>query len=103
MRTPIRALREGLRSVRQINMGRLIAYPYLFGGAFGLKSEPHHRGMKFGISLHVPDNWGRQLAAGGPEGNRTPVRKPLDMTFSECSLLFEFPLARRQQTDFVRG
>lgn len=70
MRTPIRALREWLRSVRQINMGRLIAYPYLFGG---------------------------------PEGNRTPVRKPLDMTFSECSLLFEFPLARRQQTDFVRG
>ena len=44
------------------------------GGAFGLKSEPHHRGMKFGISLHVPDNWGRQLAAGGPAGTRTPDR-----------------------------
>ena len=28
---------------------------------------------------------------GGPEGNRTPVRKPLDMTFSECSLLFKLP------------
>ena len=40
---------------------------------------------------------------GGPEGNRTPVRKPLDMTFSGCSLLFGFPLGQRQQTDSVLG
>ena len=40
---------------------------------------------------------------GGPEGSRTPVRKPLDTTFSGCSLLFKFPLVRRQQTDFALG
>ena len=28
----------------------------------------------------------------GDEGNRTPVRKQLDKTFSGCSLLFTFPL-----------
>ena len=28
---------------------------------------------------------------GGPEGNRTPVRKPLDMTFFADSRLFNFP------------
>ena len=28
---------------------------------------------------------------GGAEGNRTPVRKQLDKTFSERSLLFTFP------------
>ena len=28
---------------------------------------------------------------GGPEGNRTPVRKPLDITFSVGSRLVEFP------------
>ena len=29
---------------------------------------------------------------GGAEGNRTPVRRQLDKTFSERSLLFSFPL-----------
>ena len=28
---------------------------------------------------------------GGPEGNRTPVRKPLDMTFFVDSRLLDFP------------
>ena len=32
------------------------------------------------------------VASGGAEGNRTPVRKQLDKTFSGCSLLFTFPL-----------
>ena len=45
--------------------------PFLFGGAFGLKSEPRHRGMNLGISPYVPDNWGRQLAAGGDKWTRT--------------------------------
>ena len=42
---------------------------YTFGGSFGLRfrSEPRHRGINLGISLHVPDNWGWQLAAGGDE------------------------------------
>ena len=40
---------------------------------------------------------------GGPEGSRTPVRKPLDMTFSVGSLLFRIPLVCRQQTDFRLG
>ena len=31
------------------------------------------------------------VASGGAEGNRTPVRKQLDKTFSGCSLLFTFP------------
>ncbi len=43
------------------------------GGAFGLKSESRRRGMKFVISLHVPDNWKRQLAVGGEKGIRTLV------------------------------
>ena len=35
---------------------------------------------------------------GGPEGNRTPVRKPLDMTFSVGSQFLLFPTMRRQLT-----
>ena len=31
---------------------------------------------------------------GGAEGNRTPVRRQLDKTFSGRSLLFTFPLSR---------
>ncbi len=69
------------------------------GGGVGVKTEPRHRGMKFGLSLHTPDAWGRQLAAGGLEGSRTPVRKPLDMTFSGCILFFLLPVRSRQQTD----
>ena len=41
----------------------------LFGGGVGFKTEHRHRGMKFGIAPHSPDDWGRQLAAGGDEGN----------------------------------
>ena len=48
-------------------------------------------------------HWLPLLFFGGPEGSRTPVRKPLDMTFSECSPLFEIPLARRQRTDCSFG
>ena len=36
--------------------------------------------------------------SGGPEGNRTPVRKPLDMTFSVGSQFLLFPTVRRQLT-----
>ena len=35
---------------------------------------------------------------GGPEGNRTPVRKPLDMTFSVGSQFLLFPTTHRQLT-----
>ncbi len=35
---------------------------------------------------------------GGAEGNRTPVRKPVLTTFSECSLSFKIPAQRRRQT-----
>ena len=35
---------------------------------------------------------------GGLEGNRTPVRKPLDMTFSVGSQFLLFPTTRRQLT-----
>ena len=38
---------------------------------------------------------------GGDEENRTPVRKPLDMTFFVGSLLFRFPLGEREQTRFL--
>ena len=31
------------------------------------------------------------IPSGGAEGNRTPVRRQLDKTFSERSLLFTFP------------
>ena len=40
---------------------------------------------------------------GGDEGNRTPVRKPLDMTFSVGSLLFRIPPQRREQTRSASG
>ena len=35
---------------------------------------------------------------GGPEGSRTPVRKPLDMTFSECIPLIMLPRLGSQRT-----
>ena len=66
----------------------------------GFKTEHRHRGMKFGIAPHSPDDWGRQLAAGGGDGSRTRVRKPFDITFSVGSLFFKFPPWRREQTRF---
>lgn len=77
--------------------------PRISYGAFGLTSEPHHRGIEFGIAPHSNDNWVRQLAAGGLEENRTPVRKPLDMTFSVGSRLLLFPTRRRQPTNRGRS
>ena len=38
---------------------------------------------------------------GGDEGNRTPVRKLIRMTFFVGSLFFEFPLKGREQTRFL--
>jgi len=72
------------------------------GGGMGFKTERRHRGMKLGIAPYSPDYWGRQLAAGGDEENRTPVRKPLDITFFVGSLLFKFPLGKREQTRYFR-
>ena len=40
---------------------------------------------------------------GGPEGNRTPVRKPIHRTFSVGILCFEIPLVCRSQTIYTRG
>ena len=40
---------------------------------------------------------------GGDDGSRTRVRKPLDTTFSVDSLLFEIPLAEREQTHYRLG
>ena len=39
------------------------------GGGVGFKAEHRHRGMKLGIAPYSPDDWGRQLAAGGDEEN----------------------------------
>ena len=38
---------------------------------FGLKSESHHRGMKFGIALHLIRHGMQALPAGGDMGART--------------------------------
>ena len=47
----------------------------IFGGGVGIKTERRHRVMKFGIAPYSPDDWGRQLAAGGNRETRT-----LDLT-----------------------
>ena len=73
------------------------------GGGVGFKIEHRHRGMKLGIAPHFPDDWGRQLAAGGDEGNRTPVRKSIPITFFVGSLLFKIPLGEREQTRYPLG
>ena len=75
----------------------------LFDGGISFKTKHRHRGMRLDVALYSPDDWGRQLAAGGDGGSRTPVRKPLDTTFFGCSLLFKIPLICRQQTDFKFG
>ncbi len=59
--------------------------------------------MKFGIAPNSPDDWGRQLAAGGDDGNRTRVQKPLDITFSVGSQSFEIPRYKRRVTGFLSG
>ena len=56
--------------------------------AFGSFDSPHH---KYHTKKEEPSIW-MALLFGGAEGNRTPVRKQLDKTFSGCSLLFTFPL-----------
>ena len=70
-----------------------------FGGAVSIISELYSRVIHVELLLSPSDVWVRQLAAGGPEGSRTPVRKPLDITFSGCILSFLLPLERRRQTD----
>ena len=55
------------KAIKNAEMSQFLVYfsAFLFGGESGNKFELSPRGMKFGISLHIPDNWGRQLAAGG--------------------------------------
>ena len=43
------------------------------------------------------------IMTGGAEGNRPPVRKQLDMTFSGCIMSFEIPLVGRRHTGFPLG
>ena len=50
-------------------------------GSGAIKEEPP-------LDFHQMVVWN-----GGAEGNRTPVRRQLDKTFSERSLLFTFPHA----------
>ena len=45
----------------------------------------------------------RICLVGGGDGNRTRVRKPLDMTFSVDSLFFEIPPSGREQTRLKTG
>ncbi len=42
-----------------------------FGGAFGVISEPHRRGIGLGIALHSDGNRVQALPAGGNIGTRT--------------------------------
>ena len=81
-----------LNNYTSINRKRMpFGHPLSIDGSVGVKAEYRHRGVKFGIAPNSPDDWGRQLAAGGSEENRTPVRKSLDITFSVGSLLFKIP------------
>ena len=68
---------------------------FLFGGGEVVKAEHRRRGMRLGIAPYSPDDWGRQLAAGGDEENWTPVRKSIHTTFFADSLLFWFPVKGR--------
>ena len=42
-----------------------------YGGTARMLSEPHHRGMTFGLALHSVDDWVQALPAGGPSRTRT--------------------------------
>ena len=44
-----------------------------------------------------------RLLFGGDEGNRTPVRKSILMTFFVDSPLFMFPLGKRERTRYLLG
>ena len=57
------------------------------GGAFGLKSEPHHRGMKFGLAPHSVDNWVQALPAGGAFGLKSePHHRGMKFGFAPHSV-----------------
>ena len=43
------------------------------------------------------------IMTGGGEGNRTPVRKQLDITFSGCIASFKIPLGERRRTGSPLG
>ena len=60
----------------------------LIRAAFKLFDSPHQNTLPKRKTTPV----GMAFLCGGDEGNRTPVRRQLDKTFSERSLLFTFPL-----------
>ena len=77
-----------------------------FAKSFGHRSQNNSPGC-FVLCVRFPFNMGSSkhkstllgaFCFGGPEGNRTPVRKPLDMTFSVGSQFLLFPTTRRQLT-----
>ena len=59
-------------------------------------SVPHRMALlrKARCASHAKSHPAGWLLHGGAEGNRTPVRKQLDWTFSGHSLLFTFPRPR---------
>ena len=61
-------------------------------------------GKRAGVDTIISEHKNKGVASqplcfyGGSEENRTPVRKPIHTTFFVDSLLFEFPVRRREQT-----
>ena len=59
--------------------------------------------MKFGIAPYSPDDWERQLAAGGSDENRTRVQRLIHTTFSVGSQSINLPASERRLTGSRQG
>ena len=65
---PCKTLRISYKNTTFVYRTKVV---FFAGGGVGFKTEHRHRGMKLGIAPHSPDDWERQLAAGGDNKSRT--------------------------------
>ncbi len=102
MRTPIRECLELTRAFNEVegSRSRLRTRSGLALTATGSHSLPTRSTpsiVQKSKSI-TPPVGGVMLLLGGAEGSRTPVRKPLDITFFGCSRLIIIPLGSAQET-----
>ena len=90
------------REAIEIFVDKVICYDDSADVTINLNIILHNKNSEYPSDLPAREGSERYSdVSGGAEGNRTPVRKPVHISFSECSRFVKIPLPRRQPTGYA--